>query len=150
MPWKLLLITAACFGGLALVAHADAMNACKRTSNTCKTAHIINGSTATVVGVDIRETRRNGNAGCRYKTWHIKRNLAGLGERFDVQLNQDCRYEITFHVTDDCSGDKKGQLTSKNLKNGKNRFRLHGSCGSLTTDKRSGAESETPVSDSSR
>ncbi|MEO1304288.1 MAG: hypothetical protein AAFV37_04880 [Pseudomonadota bacterium] len=150
MPWKLFLIAAACVGGLSFAAHADALNACKGTSNTCKTVHIVNGSFATVVGVDVRETRRNGNAGCRYKTWHIKRNLAGLGGRYDVQLNPDCRYEIKFYVTDDCSGNKKGQLTSKELKDGTNRFRLRGGCGSLKTGKRTGSESKSAASDSSR
>ena len=150
MPWKLFVIAAAYVSGLSFAAHADALNACKGTSNTCKTAHIVNGSTATVVGVDIRETRRNGNAGCRYKTWHIKRNLAGLGERYDVQLNPDCRYEVKFYVSDDCSGNKKGQLSSNDLKDGNNRFRLYGSCGSLKTGKRTGSESKSAASDSSR
>lgn len=152
MRLKLLLIAGACLSSLTFSAEveADVINACKGTSNDCKTVHIINGALITVNRVDITETKRSKAAGCQKRTWRIKRNLAGTYDRYDVQLNKACEYEIRFHVRDDCRGRKRDKLTVKNMKNGRNRFRLHGGCGSLKVTKRTGSESKSATDTETR
>lgn len=124
-----------CLISLALLgtAHANE-DYCDPGSEGCKRLEILNDSSTTVTSTTIIQQPTDGT--CAKDERIFTRNLAPYGNNFKIYVDTNCKYTFKFKTLSGCTGNKKGQITPQNFKDGHKKAVLKYDCGTLKAKSR--------------
>lgn len=102
------------------------------TGIKCGYVKFINSASVTVTSIKMKQLAGPNN--CPVVTKKRKRNVAGVGSTIDATVNKTCPYAVEFKTTKNCSGDKKAEISIKDLTEVRRvEVELDRGCGTLQT-----------------
>ncbi len=129
---KILALSLIAFAAIG-TAHAD-QGYCNAGTDGCKKLEILNDSSTTVTSVTLIQQPTDGS--CAKDEHKYTRNLAPYGENFKIYVDTKCKYTFKFKTSSGCTGNKKGQITPQNFKDGQKKAVLKYDCGTLKAKSR--------------
>ncbi len=136
---NLIAATAMACATMTAAAYADEMNFCEPGTPHCVDAYFYNDASVIVTKVNVKQ-RANDNGCQAVKKTHKKDMLAigQSGQKVKMRVLNTCTYHVKFKTTSGCVGNKDGNLTMANLRDGEHGYDtiyLTGQCGILSTAK---------------